>query len=206
MNLLGNFLNLFAFFARQAHHITQQRSQPAQAAEQVGVDQSAITHASRQSWLEPACRRVSIQLAVFTKTNQEIEICPAYKYMQPFTEQLSWCDVACTPPLYTALSIRPFYFVHACGVRVAFVDHVELLAFASRQCAPRTTDLSVRFIHSHSVQFFLVNERSGRRTEAARGAKRLVCTRWYHTLTQHSHVPQLLYSSTWYIYVYHARS
>ena len=39
---------------------------------------------------------------------------------------------------------------------------MELLAFASRQFAPKTMDLSVRFIRSYFVQFFLVSERSGR--------------------------------------------
>ena len=35
---------------------------------------------------------------------------------------------------------------------------MEILAFASRQFEPKTMDLSVRFIHSHFVQFFLVSE------------------------------------------------
>ena len=51
------------------------------------------------------------------------------------------------------------YFVHACGVRVVFVDHGAL---ASRQFALKSMDVSVRFIHSHFVQSFLVSERIGR--------------------------------------------
>ena len=45
---------------------------------------------------------------------------------------------------------------------------MELLAFTSRQFAPKTMeDLSVRFIHSHFVQFPLVTERNGRRKPPA---------------------------------------
>ena len=48
---------------------------------------------------------------------------------------------------------------------------MEILAFASRQFAPKIVDLSVRSIR---ILFYsLVSERSGR-FEAARGAKRLV--------------------------------
>ena len=44
---------------------------------------------------------------------------------------------------------------------------MELLPSASRQFAPKTMDLSVRFIPWHFVQFFLVSERSGRRKPPA---------------------------------------
>ena len=44
-----------------------------------------------------------------------------------------------------------------------FSRTMVLFAFASRQFAPETMGLSVRGIHSHFVQFSLVNERSGRR-------------------------------------------
>ena len=40
---------------------------------------------------------------------------------------------------------------------------MELLAFASRQFALKIVDLSVRIIHSHFAQFFLVNQRIVRR-------------------------------------------
>ena len=63
-------------------------------------------------------------------------------------------------PVHYSSSLRPFRFVHACAF--LFPWTVELLAFASRLLAPRTMDLSVRFVHSHFVRFFLVSERSGR--------------------------------------------
>ena len=44
---------------------------------------------------------------------------------------------------------------------------MELLAFASRQFAPKIVNHSVRFIHSHFVPFLLMNERSGRRKPPA---------------------------------------
>ena len=44
---------------------------------------------------------------------------------------------------------------------------MELLAFASRQFAPKIVDLSVCFINSHFVRFFLVSDRSGRRKPPA---------------------------------------
>ena len=56
-------------------HSIAQRSQPAQAAKQVRADQSAQRkQASRQSWLEPACRR-AFNTARFALTKEEIEIC-----------------------------------------------------------------------------------------------------------------------------------
>ena len=67
----GIVLNFFAFFAPQAQHNRAQRSQPAQAAKQVRVDQSATTQASRQSWREPSCHRAFTQLAVFSKRTKK---------------------------------------------------------------------------------------------------------------------------------------
>ena len=60
------------------------------------------------------------------------------------------------------------YFVHACGLRVFFLEHGAL---GSRQFAPKIVAMSVRFIHFLSI---LPCERACRAAEAARGAKRLV--------------------------------
>ena len=51
-----------------------------------------------------------------------------------------------------------------------FSSSLELLAFSSRQFAPKIVKLSVRFVRV--LFYILVSERSGRRS--ARGAKRLV--------------------------------
>ena len=87
------------------------------------------------------------------KTNEEIEICSAYKNIQPFTKQLTkgFCR-------YTALSLRPFYFVHTCGVRVVFGDHRALGICKSLVCTESHGPLSLRFRHSHAVQIFLVSD------------------------------------------------
>ena len=84
---------------------------------------------------------------------------PPTKNTQPFTKQLI---AGVMLPVHCS-SLRLFYFVHACGVRVVFVRQWKLLAFASRQFAPKTMDLSAPFIQSRFAQFFLVSVRSGRR-------------------------------------------
>ena len=122
---------------------------------QARADQSATTQASRQSWLEQACRQAFIcTLRCVLKTKEEMEIFPAY----------SWCDVACTLLFFSAVSISS---MHAASGLFSWT--MELLAFESRMLAPKTTmSISVRFLsHSHLVQFFLVSERSGRRKPPA---------------------------------------
>ena len=52
----------------------------------------------------------------------------------------------------TALSLRPFYVLRACTRPALFSWSMELLAFASRQFAPKIVDLSARFIRSHFAQ------------------------------------------------------
>ena len=146
-------------------HSTAQRSQPAQAAKQVRSDQSATTQASRQSWLEQACRRAFIQLAVFSEqTKKSKSARPTAGVMLPVR-------------LYTAHSLRSrFYFVDACGVRVAFVDHGALGICKSPVCTEPWTSLSasfarIWFIILFKKKNFLVSELSGRRkTPAQRSA------------------------------------
>ena len=141
-----------------------QRSQPGQAAKQGHDDRTATTQASRHCWLEPVCRRAFLQLTEFSKRRKKSKSArPTRKCgVQSFTKQLSWCDIACTLPF---LSV--FYTSSMHAAFGLFSSTMELLAFASRQFAPKTMDLSVRFIHSHSVQFFLVSERSRRRKSPA---------------------------------------
>ena len=135
-----------------------QCSQPAQATKQVHADQSAKTQTSRQSWLEPASSSIIIDTARCVFKTNEVEIFPAYKIYNHSQDKqlLSWCDVASILLLLSVLSISSMHA--ASGL---FLWTMELLAFASRQFAPKTMD--VRFIHSYLVQLSLVSERSGRR-------------------------------------------
>ena len=116
-------------------HSKAQRSQPSQAAKQARADQSATMQASRQSWLESACRRVFIQLAVFSKQTKKSKSPPGPTKMYNHSQKwrFSWCDARRVCP-YTALSLRPFYFVHAFGVLVVFVDQGALGICKSPVC------------------------------------------------------------------------
>ena len=112
----------------QSQHSSAQRSQPArQAAKQVRADQSATTQASRRSWLALACRRAYSSLcSQDERTNRNLLRLQKY----------CWCVVmsegfACQGHCSKTFSVRPFYFVHTCGVRVV-LGTMELLAFASR--------------------------------------------------------------------------
>ena len=159
----GTFLKFFAFFAPQAQHSTAQRSQLAQAAKQVRADQSATTQASRQSWLEPACRRAFIQLAVF-KPNEEIEICSAYKRLD-HSQSSYIADVIMLP---VHLLFSPSFLFRPCMRRLGCFRgpwsswHLQV---ASLHLKPRTS-LSASLIRIF-FQCFLVSERSGRRKPPA---------------------------------------
>ena len=123
--------------APQAQHSTTQhncstapRSQHGQQpAKQVRADQSATTQASRRSWLAPACRRAYIPLAVFSKRTKKSKSARPTKN----TAGGVLCD-ARRVCLYTALSVRPLYFVHTCGVQVSFGDHGALGICKSLVC------------------------------------------------------------------------
>ena len=70
---------------RQAEHKKVQ-SALHNTAKQVRADQSATTQASRQNWRELACRLSVCIARRVLKTNEEIEICPAYETIQALTE------------------------------------------------------------------------------------------------------------------------
>ena len=116
--------------------------------------------ASRQRWLEPACRRAFVQLAVFSKRTKKS------KYARP-TKTYNHCNhsqsrlagvtspVHCTL-LYTALSLHPFYFVHACVVRVVFVD-TEALSILYVATSPLRPFLMGDFFFSVTNRAFLLS-------------------------------------------------
>ena len=76
-----------------------------------GTRRSERDNAGKQTELARASMSSSIYIArCVLKTNEEIKICSAYKNIAG-----RWCD-ARRVCLYTALSRRPFYFIHTCGV------------------------------------------------------------------------------------------
>ena len=133
----GTFVNVFLFFA------PLQQYQPGR----VGSSQHV---------------KAFIQLAVFSNRTSKSESARVTKMcilIQPFTKQLSGRDVACTLLFLSVVSISSMY-----AASRSFWWTMELFACCKSEFAPKTIVLSVRFIHSHSLQFFLVSERSGRRS------------------------------------------
>ena len=128
---------------------TAQCSQPAQAAKEVRPDQSATTQASRRNWLESACGRAFIQLAVFSneQRNQNLlRLQKTYIHSQSILASVMREGFACTLLFFSILFISS---MHAASNLFSYA--MEILAFASRQFAPKIMDLSVCFIHSHFV-------------------------------------------------------
>ena len=127
----------------------------------IRADQSAITQASRRSCFEPACRRVFIQLAVFPKRTKKSKSARPTKM---HNQSQSGLDGVMLP----ALLFLSVILYRSCFMRPGlFRWTMELLASASRQFTPKTMDLSVRFVHSHFVQFFLASDRNGRQKPLA---------------------------------------
>ena len=109
------------------------------AATQLRANQSAATQAGREIWRGPACRRAFTQLAVFSKTNEEIELCPV-------CESCRACRRAFTQ--LAVFSKRTRRNRNMPGLEKLFTRSMELLAFNFQVSlvAPNRVDLSVRFI------------------------------------------------------------
>ena len=121
-------------------------------ADKVGESQHVVEHSNEEIEFGLACKNTDMQFL--------------YKnYSQSIITGGVMSDVI--PDLFDSISDRmnmhhcPFsasfvrmYFVRACGVGVISWS-MELLAFSSRQFAPKIADLSVRFIHSHFVFSFI---------------------------------------------------
>ena len=120
----------------------QHSAKPAQAAKHVRADQSATTQTSRQSWLEPACRRAFImqQLVVFY-TSAVVETKKSksagstrkkiYNNSRSSLAGMMYEGFACTPFFLSVLSISSMH-----GASGFLSWTMELLAFANRQFAP----------------------------------------------------------------------
>lgn len=112
--------------------------------------------ASRHSSREPACSRAFTGRSVSSVliTNEDIELCPAYKNLWYHRSQAGgvmlegYAFISIIIMIYaTLLSISPFYFVRACGVR-SVLGHGALGICKSRHFASKTMEtFSVRFIH-----------------------------------------------------------
>ena len=154
----GTFPNLFAVFAPQAHHSIAQHSAVnlhKQRSQYVPITTSATTPASTQSWLEPACRRGSSRCVINTNERRNPNLLGPQKYRYNHSQR-SLAEVVL---FYTALSPRPFYFVHACGVRVVSVEHGALGICKSSVCT-QTPPLCP--LHSFAFCSILPSERAER--------------------------------------------
>ena len=82
----GTFLKYVAFFAPQAQHCTAQSTRTSSEASTL---RSERDNASKQTELARAGMASSIYITVccVLMTNEEIQICPAYQSIQPFTKQ-----------------------------------------------------------------------------------------------------------------------
>ena len=139
----GTSLNFFVFFGPQAQHSitaqhsTAQRSQPAPAAKQVGADQSATTHVSRQSCSSQHVAehlRSSLR-SQHERRNRNLPDLQKYTRYNHSQSSLTVCYVACT--LHSlVLSISSIH--SASGL---FLRTIGLLAVVRRQFAPKTMDL-----------------------------------------------------------------
>ena len=75
------------------------------------------------------------------------------------------CAISFEHTFQVHIEIRSKYVQHACGVRVVFLEYIELLAFASCSCAPKHLDL---------FRLFYVMFRSSIPFERAYGWNRLL--------------------------------
>ena len=149
---MGNLSEFLCFLCSSSTAQTSQPIQPAQSAEQVRADQSSTTQASRQEFAQASMSSSTYTARCVLKTNEGMEICPAYKTVQPFTKQLSWCDVTCTLlPLSPPFRIRTCMRRPGCFRRPWSSWQLEAPSLRLKL----TTDLPVHFIHSHLVQFVL---------------------------------------------------
>ena len=105
--LLGNLFEFICFicFASTSQHSTAQSTRTSSKA---SGRRSERDNASRQSWLEPACRRGIYTARCVFKANEKIETCPAYKSIQPLTNSLA--DVM----LPVHCSFSPSFLIRSC--------------------------------------------------------------------------------------------
>ena len=156
-------------------HLQQHSTaQPAmhKAAKRVRADQSATTQASRQSLQEPACRRVFAARCVLKtdeeskstrpKKNNHKQLLPVMRERFAFICFQSQYD---TTFFFSFAHIR---MMHACGVRVVFLEHGPLGICKSSFCTYLWT--YARFINLVFFYSFLISERSGRKPPAERTA------------------------------------
>lgn len=156
------------YFAYSASAVsTAQPSQPAHATKHVRADREwqrkeadrvgSSLHAAGHGYNSLRCQNAAVSKRTMKsksarQTNHTTTHKAAYEYI--------WCcDVACA--LLFFLSILSYSSIHPASE--SFTGTMELLAFAIRQFAPKTMDLSVCFTRSLFVPTFIVRKRCGRR-------------------------------------------
>ena len=132
---MGNLPGIICFLccASTAQHSTAQSTR---TSSKPSTRRSKRNNASKQTELARASMSSSIYTApCVLKTNEEIEVCPAYKiqtYANVHKQLLKLvCDVASRKLLF--LSVLSISSVHAAACTGLFSWTMELLAFARRQ-------------------------------------------------------------------------
>ena len=147
--------------APQEQHSTAQSTPTSSKA---STRRSERDNASKQTELARATMSSSIYTArCVLKTNEEIEICPAYKTYTSTIRKSSLAGVMLPVHCRTLPFLSVLFSSSMRAAPTLFSWTMELLPSASRQFAPKTMDLSVRSVHSHLALFFLVSGRRGRR-------------------------------------------
>ena len=100
--------------------------------------------------LEPACRRAYTQLAGFSKRTSKSKFSRPTKVTNHSQGSLDGVMRKGFFPVCTALSLRPFYFVHTCGVRVVFEDH-GALAICKSLVVASLRDSVIRILSNSSL-------------------------------------------------------
>ena len=131
------------------------------AATQERADQNAATQASRQSWRELAYRRVLTRLAAFSKRtkksksrqqffstiHKDPEVCVVREELD-FISNLNKTTLFVLSFLFSTI-----YLVHACGVRVVFLEHgdlgyLQLIMFNLKSWTCYCASFTVLCVHS----------------------------------------------------------
>ena len=142
---LDHFLMCTRISSIYRKHSTARRNPPCTKKQHIKyVPSRARQRKQAESWQGLACRRAFIQLAAFSKrTKKSKSARQNIQYNHP-QSSWSWCRARRTRLYFQSqeattltllsLSVLCMYFVHACGVRVVFLEHGALRICKSSVC------------------------------------------------------------------------